>query len=735
MAIRYQADSNTFILETKDCSYLMKVSRYGNLLHLYYGKRIPDSDVDFLLQLQDRGFSPNPNEAGNDRTFSLDFLQQEFSTDGKGDYRSPSIEVINGDGSAIFSGKVVDHRIYKGKYRIEGMPSLWAADSDRADTLEIRLEDRESRASVTLLYGVFEEKNIITRSVRFENGGNQLLNLNRLMSATVDYRDSEYDLVYFPGRHMMEREFERTPIRSGLHSIGSSRGTSSHQYNPFAIVCERDAGEDHGGCWGYSLVYSGNFLFEAEKDQFGQLRINMGINPKHFSFEMKPGEAFWAPEAVLAYSDQGFSGLTHLYHDIYRENLCRSPYGKRPRPVLINSWEAAYFDFDEEKILEIARASVNMGVDLFVLDDGWFGKRDDDNAGLGDWTVNRKKLKDGIEGLSEKIHEMGLQFGIWIEPEMVSEDSELYRAHPEWCLRAPGRPMTRGRNQLVLDLSREDVCGYLTGVLDALLSNARIEYLKWDMNRSISDVWSGLLPRERQGEAMHRYVLGLYRILEEITAKHPQVLFCGCSGGGGRYDPAMLYYQPEIWCSDNTDAVNRLKIQYGTSFAYPVNTMEAHVSVCPNHQTGRSVSLKTRGVVAMDGVLGYELDSRKLSEEEKAFCRKQVEFYKAHYRLIAEGDYYRLSNPYENPRYTAWQHVSKDRRESLVSLVLTDKEGNAGQLYVKLKGLDPDAWYEVEGKEGRYSGALFMNAGIPVPASLGEYESIQFVLRTVQEKK
>ena len=461
----------------------------------------------------------------------------------------------------------------------------------------------------------------------------------------------------------------------------------------------------------------------------------MGINPKHFSFEMKPGEAFWAPEAVLAYSDQGFSGLTHLYHDIYRENLCRSPYGKRPRPVLINSWEAAYFDFDEEKILEIARASVDMGVDLFVLDDGWFGKRDDDNAGLGDWTVNRKKLKDGIEGLSEKIHEMGLQFGIWIEPEMVSEDSELYRAHPEWCLRAPGRPMTRGRNQLVLDLSREDVCGYLTGVLDALLSNARIEYLKWDMNRSISDVWSGLLPRERQGEAMHRYVLGLYRILEEITEKHPQVLFCGCSGGGGRYDPAMLYYQPEIWCSDNTDAVNRLKIQYGTSFAYPVNTMEAHVSVCPNHQTGRSVSLKTRGVVAMDGVLGYELDSRKLSEEEKAFCRKQVEFYKAHYRLIAEGDYYRLSNPYENPRYTAWQHVSKDRRESLVSLVLTDKEGNAGQLYVKLKGLDPDAWYEVEGKEGRYSGALFMNAGIPVPASLGEYESIQFVLRTVQEKK
>ena len=734
MAITYHTDSNTFRLETKDSSYLMKVSRYGNLLHLYYGRKIPDENLDYLLQFQDRGFSPNPNEAGNDRTFSLDFLQQEFSTDGKGDYRTPSIEVINGDGSGIFSGKVADYRIYEGKYRLEGMPSLRAGEGERVDTLEIRLEDKESGASVILFYSVFEEKNIIARTARFINGGQEPVFLNKLMSVTVDYRDSEYDLIYFPGRHTMEREFTRIPVSSGLHSIGSSRGASSHQYNPFAIICERNATEDFGGCYGYSLVYSGNFLFEAEKDQFSQLRVSMGINPKGFSFELRPGEEFQAPEAVLAYSGRGLTGLSHLYHDIYRQNLCRSPYAKEPRPVLLNSWEAAYFDFDEEKLLEIARASVDMGVELFVLDDGWFGSRDDDNAGLGDWTVNRKKLKDGISGLSEKIQDMGLKFGIWIEPEMVSENSDLYRSHPDWCLKAPGRPMTRGRNQLVLDLSRKDVCDYLIAVINKLLSDAEIEYVKWDMNRSISDVWSGLLPKERQGEALHRYVLGLYRIMDEVILTHQEVIFCGCSGGGGRYDPAMLYYQPQIWCSDNTDAIARLKIQYGTSFVYPVNTLESHVSVCPNHQTGRSVSLKTRGVVAMDGVLGYELDSRVLTDEEKALCREQVKFYKKHSRLICEGDYYRLTNPYEDRSFTAWQQVSRNKKESLVSLVLTDKESNAPQLYVKLKGLEPDAMYQVEGTEGCYSGALFMNAGIPVPSSLGEYEALQFVLRMVQKQ-
>ncbi len=731
MAIKYNADSKTFILETRDSSYLMEISRYGNLLHLYYGDRIPDENLDYLIKIQDRGFSPNPNEAGNDRTFSLDYLAQEFSTDGKGDYRIPSIEVINGDGSRIFSGKVDGYKIYKGKYCTTGMPSLRAISEDSVQTLEIRLKDNESKAAVILYYSVFEEKNIITRAARFINEGSESIRLHKLMSVTMDFRTSDYDLITFDGRHTMEREFTRTPVRSGVQSVQSCRGASSHQHNPFAILCERNAGEDYGRCYGYALIYSGNFIIEAEKDQYKQVRLNAGINPKSFSFVVEPGEEFQAPEAVLAYSGKGFTTLSHLYHNILRENLCRSPYIKEPRPILINSWEAAYFDFNEEKLLQIAKDALEMGMELFVLDDGWFGKRDDDNSGLGDWKVNLSKLPNGISGLSDRIHEMGLQFGIWIEPEMVSEDSDLYRAHPDWCLKVPGRPMSRGRNQLVLDLSRKDVCDYLIDSINSILQDAKIEYVKWDMNRSISDVWSAQLPSHRQGETFHRYILGLYYIMDHVILTHPEVIFCGCSGGGGRFDAAMLYYQPQIWCSDNTDAKARLKIQYGTSFAYPINSLEAHVSICPNHQTRRTVPIETRGIVAMDGILGYELDSLKLTKEEKDACREQIRFYKKHYHIIADGDYYRLSSPYENPYYTAWQHVSKDRKKSLVSLVLTDKESNDAQMYLRLKGLDKNAMYAVEGMEGQYSGTLLMYAGLPVPGELGEYEGIQFCLEMI----
>lgn len=731
MAIRYNADSRTFILETRDSSYLMKVSRYGNLLHLYYGEKIPDENLDYLIKVQDRGFSPNPNEAGNDRTFSLDYLAQEYSTDGKGDYRTPSIEVINKDGSQIFSGKFAGYEICRGKYRVEGMPSLRANPGETVDTLKIQIQDRESGVTAILCYGVFEEKNIITRAVRLVNEGREEIRLEKIMSMTIDFKDSDYDLITFDGRHTMEREYTRTPVRSGIHSIGSQRGTSSHQHNPFAILCDRDAGEDHGRCYGFSLVYSGNFVMEAEKDQFKQLRFNAGIHPGHFSFLLVPGQEFQAPEVVLAYSGEGLARLSHLYHDVFRNNLCRSPYAKKARPVLINSWEAAYFDFDDEKLLNIAKEAVDMGVDLFVLDDGWFGKRDDDNSGLGDWKVNRQKLKSGISGLSEEIHGLGLKFGIWIEPEMVSEDSDLYRKHPDWCLKAPGRPMTRGRNQLVLDLSRRDVCDYLIQTINEILSETKIEYVKWDMNRSISDVWSGLLPVNRQGEASHRYILGLYYVMDQVILKNPEIIFCGCSGGGGRYDAAMLYYQPQIWCSDNTDAKSRLKIQYGTSFGYPVNVMESHVSVCPNHQTGRIIPLGTRGIVAMDGILGYELDSTKLSAEEKAACREQIRYYKRNYKLIAEGDYYRLTSPYENSYFTAWQHVSKNKKRSLVSLVLTDKESNDAQRYLRLKGLERDGIYRIEGQKGYYSGALLMNAGIPVPFELNEYEGVQIMLKMV----
>ena len=729
MAVRYNADTKTFILETKNSSYLMKVSRYGNLLHLYYGDRVPDEDLDYLIVLADRGFSPNPNEAGNDRTFSLDVLPQEFSTSRSGDYRSPSMEAVWGKGEVSCSGKVAGYEICPGAPKIEGMPGLRVMPGEQGETLVVRLEDPVNGLEIELSYAVFEEKDVIARSVRVANRGRETARLEKVMSVTLDFMESDYDLIYFSGRHLMERGFRRIPVSDGIHSIGSSRGASSHQYNPFAIVCGKDCTEDSGQCWGVSLVYSGCFLIEAEKDQFSQLRVSAGINPQGFSFQLEPGDVFQAPQAVLAWSGKGLTELSHIYHRIFRENLCRSPYRKKPRPVLLNSWEAAYFDFDGEKILSIAKEAADMGVDLFVLDDGWFGCRNNDDAALGDWTENREKLRMGIRELSENIHAMGLEFGIWVEPEMVSEESELYRRHPDWCLREPGRPPVRGRYQLVLDLSRRDVCDYIVEAMNGVLDMARIEYVKGDMNRSITEAWSALLDRNRQGEVLHRYILGLYYVMDQVILKHPEVLFCGCCGGGGRFDPAMLYYQPQIWCSDNTDAVNRLKIQYGTSFAYPVSTMEAHVSVCPNHQTGRITPLHTRGIVAMDGVFGYELDPTKLSEEEKEECREQIRFYKKYYRLIAEGDYYRLTNPYENRYFTAWQQVSQDRKKSLVSIVITDKEGNDAQRFVKLKGLEPDQFYRIEGWKGKYSGKLLMSAGIPVPSELSEYAGIQLVLK------
>ncbi len=731
MSVRYIESKKTFLLQTKNSTYQMKVSDYGYLLHLYYGERLEDEDLSYLIQLQDRGFSPNPNEAGNDRTFSLDFLPQEFSSDGSCDYRLSSIEVKNGDGSYAFVGKVAKHEIYAGKYSLAGLPSLWGTEKDRVDTLEIWLTDPATQLTVVLCYSVFEEKDIITRAVKVINESEDTIYLNRIMSMTMDFMDSDYDFIHFDGRHTMEREWSRNPLAYGIQNVGSFRGASSHQHNPFTILCERGASEDDGRCYGFSFVYSGNFMCKVEKDQYDQTRIVMGIHPKHFSYQLKPGERFTAPEVVLAYSGEGLTHLTHLYHRVYRENLCKSPYVKKERPILINSWEAAYFDFDEAKLLKIAKEAVDMGVELFVLDDGWFGNRNDDNAALGDWDVNTAKLPQGLSGLSEEIHKMGLKFGLWIEPEMVSENSELYRKHPDWCLQMPRRQPSRGRYQLVLDLSREDVRDYIVTSINGVLDSARIEYVKWDMNRFITDAWSAIVEKEKQGEIYHRYILGLYDIMNRIILTHPEILFCGCSGGGGRFDPGMLYYQPQIWCSDNTDAVCRLKIQYGTTFVYPVSAMESHVSVCPNHQTGRTVPLGTRGVTAMDGILGYELDSTKLTKEEKRICREQVEAYKKNYPLIVYGDYYRLTNPYTFSEYVAWEHVSPGRDEALISLVLTEKEANDAQRYVKAKGLNPRMQYRVDGMEGSLSGQALMSAGLPVPGNLLQYESVQYHIRAL----
>ena len=728
MSIIFNEQAKTFTLQTAHTSYQMKIGNLDYLLHLYYGPSICDADLNYQIMQYDRGFSGNPYESRDARTFSLDAQPQEFSTQQQGDFRTTSIEVVNADGSYSFNGKVSRFTIREGKYQLDTLPCTFAKEDERADTLEIVLTDQISSVEVILLYSVFEKADMITRAVKVVNKGTASIQLKKIMSVCLDFLNGlDMDLVSLPGRYGQERQVERQKMTHHIHTIGSVRGSSSHQQNPFVVLCGREATEDYGKCYGFSLVYSGNFLAEAELDQYDQLRLVMGINPKQFVYEIKPGEQFEGPEVVMAFTEHGFTGLTHLYHDFYRTNLCRSKFvSEVQRPVLINSWEAAFMDFDDVKLVEIAKAAKNMGVDMLVMDDGWFGKRDDDNSGLGDWVVNEEKIKGGLHKLVEQINNLGMKFGIWFEPEMVSEDSDLYRAHPEWAMQIPGRHAVRSRNQMALDMSRKEVQDYLIQSVNAILDDANIYYVKWDINRSLADIWSNVLSADKQGEVYHRYILGLYRVMNEIILTHPDILFEGCSGGGGRYDPGMLHYYPQYWVSDNNNPIDRLKLHYGTSFVYPISTMGAHIS-----DSGRFVPLRTKAVVAMCGTFGYELDASKLSEEEQEICRKQSDLFRKYYPIIFGGDYYRLSNPFEVGNMTAWQHVTKDRKESLLSVVVTNLTCNGPQEYVKAKGLIPDAMYRINDGEQVLSGAALMHAGLPIDREVPEYSSFQFYLKQI----
>ena len=728
MSIIFNEQSKTFTLHTRHTTYQMKIGNLDYLLHLYYGPTMHDADLSYQIMQYDRGFSGNPYESRDSRTFSLDAQPQEFSTQQQGDFRAASIEVVNADGSYSFNGKVSRFTIQEGKYELTTLPCTFAREDEHADTLEIILSDDISDVEVILLYSVFEEADIITRAVKVFNKGDASIHLKKIMSVCLDFLNGlDMDLVSLPGRYGQERQVERQKMTHHIHTIGSVRGSSSHQQNPFVVLCGRESCEDYGACYGFSLVYSGNFLAEAELDQYDQLRLVMGINPKQFVYEIRPGEAFEGPEVVMAFTEHGFTGLTHLYHDFYRANLCRSKFvSDVQRPVLINSWEAAFMDFDDVKLIEIAKAAKNMGVDMLVMDDGWFGKRDDDNSGLGDWVVNEEKIRGGLHKLVEQINSLGMKFGIWFEPEMVSEDSDLYRAHPEWAMQIPGRHAVRSRNQMALDMSRKDVQDYLIQSVNAILDDADIYYVKWDINRSLTDIWSNVLSPDKQGEVYHRYILGLYRVMNEIILTHPDILFEGCSGGGGRYDPGMLHYYPQYWVSDNNNPIDRLKLHYGTSFVYPISTMGAHIS-----DSGKFVPLQTKAVVAMCGTFGYELDASKLSEEEQDICREQSDLFRKYYPIIFSGDYYRLSNPFEVGNMTAWQHVTKDKTESLLSVVVTNLTCNGPQEYVKAKGLIPDAMYRINDGEQVLSGAALMHAGLPIDREVPEYSSFQFYLKQV----
>lgn len=718
-------NNQIFSLHTKHSTYQMKVDR-DFLIHTYYGPYVGDSDMSYLARCIDRGFSGNPDGI-TDKGYSLDTQLLEYPSYGTGDFRNDCLRVAYADGSQVTDLKYVSHEIKEGKYGLEGLPAMYQGE-ENVQTLEVVLQDVYKKLEVILYYSVFENLDVITRACKIVNKGEDKVNLLRAYSMCLDFNNKDMDFVHFYGRHAMERIMERTPLHHGIQSVGSRRGFSSHQHNPFVVLCAHDAGEDHGNCYGASFVYSGNFAAEAEVTQADCTRMTMGIHDAQFQFELQPQESFTAPEVMLSFSSEGLGTLSRNYHKAIRYHICRGKYKTARRPILINNWEATYFNFNTEKLLDIAREAKKLGIEMLVMDDGWFGKREDDVSGLGDWFVNEKKLGGKLKDLVDGVNEIGLKFGIWFEPEMISEDSDLYRAHPDWALKIPGRAPTRGRQQLVLDFSREDVRTYIFDRMCEILEISNIEYVKWDANRHLTDVWSALLPAERQGEVFHRFILGLYDFLEKITQRFPNVLFEGCSGGGGRFDAGMMYYHPQIWCSDDTDAVERLEIQYGTSFAYPVSTMGAHVSVCPNHQTGRSVSMKTRGVVAMSGTFGYELDITKLSEEDKQTVKEQIEAFKKYYDLIQNGDYYRLTDDGRKSPFVAWEFVSADKKEALLNVVVLRTKANPILHTVYARGLEADMMYQVEGSQEKFSGAALMNGGYPIPVMGDDYQAVQIHL-------
>lgn len=714
--------NHVFTLQTKHSAYQMK-EEGGFLFHNYYGPVIGDMDMSYLVRPLDRGFSGQPQEI-MDRGFSLDTRLLEYPSYGTGDYRDYCLHAAYGDGSQVTDLRFVSYEIEEEKYALEGLPAMYQGE-EKAETLEITLEDKYKNLQVVLYYGVFENLDVITRACKIVNKGEDKVRLLRAYSMGLDFDHKDLDFLHFYGRHAMERKMERSPLQHGFQGVESRRGYSSHQQNPFAVLCKPDATEEYGWCYGASFVYSGNFSIQAEVSQADTTRLTVGIQDTQFEFHLEPGECFTTPEVILSFSDKGLGQLSRNYHKAIRNNVCRGKYKTARRPVLINNWEATYFDFTPEKLVAIAKDAKELGIEMLVMDDGWFGKRDSDFSGLGDWFVNEKKLKGGLKDLVEEVNKTGMKFGIWFEPEMISEDSDLYRAHPDWALTIPGRPFSRARHQLVLDFSREDVRTYIFERMCEILESANIEYVKWDANRHLTDVWSAQLPADRQGEVFHRYILGLYDFLEKLTQRFPDILIEGCSGGGGRFDAGMMYYHPQIWCSDDTDAIERLEIQYGTSFGYPVSTVGSHVSVCPNHQTGRSVSMKTRGIVAMAGTFGYELDITKLSEDDKEMVKVQVEEFKKYYDLIQNGDYYRLTDDGSKSPYVAWGFAAADQSEALLNVVVLRAKANPMLHTVQVKGLKPDAVYRVEGTEEEYLGAALMSGGYPIPVLWDDYQSIQ----------
>lgn len=686
----------------------MTVGEHNDLLHYYYGKKLADREYKAIAMKDENQCAFLPEG------YTLENYRQEYPSYGYSDLKSPAYDVFNSDGNNISMLKVTDIKIKDGVYNPCGLPHILQKDNT-AQTSYITLCDEVINLEVTLIYTVFDEYDVIIRSAEFKNLSDKPIRIDRAYSSCLELYTEKRDVIYFPGSWARERYMERAEIRRGEKiDISNARGGSGHNMNPFAIVCNENADENYGEAIGFSLIYSGNHSTYIESDADLNLRIMQGINPQDFSYTLNPNENLETPQSVICYSLNGIGGVSRELNRLYRNNLCRSEWANKDRPILINNWEATYFDFTEDKLVSLAKTAKETGIELFVLDDGWFGSRNDDFQGLGDWFVNKSKLPSSIDGLSQKINYIGLKFGIWIEPEMVNPNSDLFRAHPDWAIHIPNRQPTLSRNQLILDLTRKEVRDYIVKSISNILSQG-VSYVKWDMNRPMTD-----MPRPGYN---YEYTLGYYDILDRLTKAFPHILFEGCASGGGRFDAGALHYVPQIWTSDNSDAVARLKIQYSTSIGYPLSSISAHVTASPNHQNGRITPLKTRADVAYAGMFGYELDITQMSNEDIEEIKKQISFYKSIRTLIRTADFYRLQSPYET-NYCTWQAVSPDKNEAFVMSckieTVRDKENN----YIKLYGLDSSATYTDTLTGKTYYGDELLNRGIMFEYELKDFSTV-----------
>lgn len=740
MSIDWDPSDRQFHLHNGRVSLVLRVFEDGTLGQLHLGAGLPAGRSY-------RHLGPDPFPGFSNRVGSP--VPLAYPTSGTGDFRVPALVAATADGATSLLLHYRDHRITAGKPSLDGLPSTYVEDPSEAETLEVTLADEPSGLEVDLRFTIFAGRPVIARSAVVRNAGAAPLDLRCAMSLSLDLPDADWRMVGLSGSWARERHVTERALVPGLQSVSSVRGASGHEHNPFLALRRATTDEAHGEAYGFSLVYSGNFLAEAEVEPYGTARIRLGIEPSTFGWRLEPGATFTVPEAIVAFSETGMGGISDALHALFRDRLARGHWRDRARPVLINNWEATYFGFDADRLVEIATTARDLGVELFVLDDGWFGARDDDTTSLGDWFVDRRKLPDGLDGVARRINELGIGFGLWIEPEMVSQRSRLFEAHPDWAIGIPGRPRTESRQQLVLDMARPKVVDHLTAVLTDVLASAPIAYVKWDMNRNITEPYSPSLPPDRQGEFFHRYILGTYELYRRLTERFPEILFESCAGGGGRFDPGLLAFAPQAWTSDDTDAIERLSIQWGTSLAYPLSSMAAHVAAVPNHQVGRITPLSTRAAVAFFGVFGYELDPTVLDDEERSEIAGQIEFYTAHRDLFQRGRFVRLISPFEGGRNrVAWMTVSDDRRQAIAATYQILSQADPGPGRLRLRGLDHDAVYRVATwpawddrlariNTGERSGAELMGAGLVLDAerwenaARGDFWARLFVLDAV----